>query len=360
MHLATLVGLFGCALAPMVSAPVRRHILDSTMKVMYWVGAGCAYVRARGVAGATILMYHSVPDARMARWIDPANAVPPSLFERQMRFLRSRRRVVSLSRLVARLREGVSPEPGTVVLTFDDGYRDNFEVAAPILRRYDLPATLYAPTGIVTRGESPWIDELYTTFHSRSAQRLELPGGDAAAFDLSHRGQALAAYSAVRSRLTQVTPGEREEILRDVRDQLRPSERPPRLTMTWEDLRHLVRDYPEIEIGGHTADHLDLGSTDGQTAQKQIDQCITDIKRELGFRPAHFAFPYSRWNLETRQMVIRSGFVSAVGAGTDYLISSSSDRFALPRIDPPRSMTLFRFHTSGAYPGLPKRLMGRA
>ena len=46
-------------------------------------------------------------------------------------------------------------------ITFDDGYRDNLTVAAPILEKYRLPATLFLATGYVERGETQWSDTLH-------------------------------------------------------------------------------------------------------------------------------------------------------------------------------------------------------
>src|SRR5687767_4834174 len=118
-------------------------------------------------AGAVILMYHSVAHDDAARFIEPSNRIAPRLFERQMAFLAARRRVVALSELVEEIASGKSPSAGTVCITFDDGYRDNLTVAAPILEKYRLPATLFLATGYVERAENQWSD----TLHSLSRDR---------------------------------------------------------------------------------------------------------------------------------------------------------------------------------------------
>jgi peptidoglycan/xylan/chitin deacetylase (PgdA/CDA1 family) len=146
---------------------LRRRIAHALQKAMHWSGAAAAYASMRAVSGATILLYHSVPGARVAEWIDPANSMPPDLFEAQMRYLSRRRRVISMDELVEAIAAHRKLVLGTVVITFDDGYRDNLEVAAPILERYRLPATLYLATGAISEGRL-WIDELYAMFCRRT------------------------------------------------------------------------------------------------------------------------------------------------------------------------------------------------
>ena len=82
--------------------------------------------------------------------------------------------------------------------------------------------------------------------------------------------------------------------------------------------------------------------------------------RELGGRPAHFAFPYNRSTERVRRLVQQAGLRSAVASGHCGPVDSRSDPFFLPRTAAPRSMTLLRFMTSGAYPGLPNSLIGRS
>jgi hypothetical protein len=86
--------------------------------------------------------------------------------------------------LVGAIERGERLAEGTVALTFDDGYRDALEVVAPILARYGLPAILYLPTGYVGRGETQWVDRLYTMFAARAHHRLELDGPLPTCFDL--------------------------------------------------------------------------------------------------------------------------------------------------------------------------------
>jgi len=78
-------------------------------------------------------------------------------FDRFCEFFRDNFDVISLDAFVSRLekRESVG---GALAITFDDGYLDNFEVAAPILKRYGLPATFFVTTRFIDSGAVPWWD----------------------------------------------------------------------------------------------------------------------------------------------------------------------------------------------------------
>ena len=301
---------------------LRSCARDAVGAAVHWSGAGRAFELATRPAGAIILMYHSVARDEQARFVEPPNRMPPALFDRQMAFLRDERRVVPLSRLVEDLVAGRSPAAGTVCITFDDGYRDNLSVAAPILEKYRLPATLFLATGYVERAEAQWSDRLH---------RLALPARE---------------RRRLHERLLEASHAERGRLL----DEFKIAEKSPRLMLDWDEARLLLRRYPLFEIGGHTRDHLDLTQHAGE-ARAQIDGCAADLRRELGVEPRHFSYPYERWCAATRRAVVAGGWDSALGTGTRARIGPATDRYAMPRVQAPRSMTQLRFKTSGAYPG---------
>ncbi len=90
---------------------------------------------------AAILMYHSVGQSYKE---DALLEVPLDIFEKQMKFLREHKyNVISLEKLAEMIEIGESVPPKTVVLTFDDGYEDNYTRVFPVLKKYNLPATIF-------------------------------------------------------------------------------------------------------------------------------------------------------------------------------------------------------------------------
>jgi peptidoglycan/xylan/chitin deacetylase (PgdA/CDA1 family) len=336
------------------SPPPRlaRRVLRRAEAALQWTGAAWAYTSARRPPAAAILNYHSVPGPDVAAWIDPDNAISPAQFEAQIRFLASRRRVVSLSELVRALERREPLRPGTVAITFDDGYRDFLTVAAPILERYRVPAIMFLPTGLVARAEAHWIDRLFTAFRWRTASLDSLK-------DIAPEGPGTSPlYPAIAGRLLAALPPERSALLGDVERRLAPARTMPRLTLNWDDVRELRDRFPMVEFGAHSVEHTDLSSCPAEIARWELTQAATDMEREISRRPEHLSFPYNRSSAQSRAAAIAAGYRSALANGSDPLVRPSSDRFALPRMEPPASMTMFRFMTGGAYPDLPRFLFG--
>lgn len=102
-----------------------------------------------------VLMYHRVGYPEGA---SPGLFVSPQVFERQMEFLRSHNyHVLPLSDVVARVKNGEKLPMNTVVITFDDGYLDNFTYAFPVLKKMDFPAAIFMITDNINR--TNWLSE---------------------------------------------------------------------------------------------------------------------------------------------------------------------------------------------------------
>lgn len=173
----------------------------------FWILSFGANLGARAV----ILMYHSIAD-RPGHF----NSVSPAVFREQMDYLKAKGfPVISLETLVSHLEKGELPE-GAVVITFDDGYRDNYTEALPVLRENGFPATVFVVTGRIgsnVRGseylshqelmnmQRADIDiEPHTKTHPRltdvsdSAAREEMVGSRTALEDILGKKKLLFAY----------------------------------------------------------------------------------------------------------------------------------------------------------------------
>lgn len=339
---------------------VRRQVHRRLQNLAYSTGAMrlSARLQGEGQRGAIILMYHSVAEGEARTFVDPRNHVPAAVFEQQAAFLAEHRTIVALSELTRMLARGEAPCPGTVAITFDDGYLDNLTTAAPILARYGLPATLYLATGYIDRAEMQWIDQVYTAFERRTANTI--PWNDSRGeqrFDLNRIAGRQQAYRAICKSLLTASAEERRGMLNMVRDVLMPTEQPPKLTMSWDDVRTLVSQNPAFEIGGHTCEHLDLTHGPVEQARSEFTGCMQRIQEETGRLPRHFSFPYGRTLPALRTMAREAGFHSACGGGgADPVVRAATDLYALPRVAAPGSMERFDLLTSSANTGFWRRL----
>lgn len=306
---------------------------------------------------AVILMYHSVSSESDRNWIDPDNDIPEEMFEKQMRYLHKNCKVVSMDHLCRCIRNNSPIEPRTVVITFDDGYRNNLGNAAKVLDRYQFPAIIYLATEYISRGEAQWIDELYSYFKFRTINTLELDGFGK--LDLSSKESAEEAYESLKLRLREFERGNRRLLLDRIKKKLRPSPIPTRLTLSWNELSEQLTEFSNITLGVHTQNHVNLTSLGPESIDNEINLSISDVLKNLGVEVKHFSYPYGRWNDIVRSRVEQASLYSAVTTEPVPAVTINSDVLSLPRIEVPRNMALFKYMVSGAYPGLSQLVFRR-
>jgi len=237
-----------------------------------------------------VLAYHRVtPDAEMPAVDYPAMHVSMASFTAQLRLLRRFYDIVPLADLTALL-DGTQPlRRHVAAVTFDDGYRDNFRHAFPILARENVPATFFLSVGFVDRGEPFWFDRLAVAARAWEAQpelrqALQLPAGLVAAFDApATRVERLRRAAAF---LKALPDGERRAVMDrfsglEVERNAAP--------MGWDEVR-AMRD-AGMGIGAHGTQHAILTRMDPSDAAHDIRTSVETIATRLGTQVAAFAYP---------------------------------------------------------------------
>jgi peptidoglycan/xylan/chitin deacetylase (PgdA/CDA1 family) len=335
---------------------IRRflHLLS------YQSGISSLYARLKQESVATILMYHSIPTEQETQWMDPYNCLSTKKFEKQMKFLAQHRQVISIEQLTQQLEKGEPIRRGTVVITFDDGYRNNLTIAAPILAKYNLPATIYLATGYIDTKQNQWIDTLYSAFRTASKHQLNLLSWEDKRlknWNLEESNQREQAYYDIADYLIEADTVQRQDLLNEIDQQLSPTAYPPRLTLTWDEVRQLQQQYANITLGVHTSNHLDLSTHSEKTAQ-EMELSIEHMATATGVRPKHLSFPYNRYNAQAQAQVVAAQLSSAVAVASDPVVRLETSCYALPRLAAPQSMLLLKSWTNGGFPDISQRLFG--
>ncbi|HEV8599586.1 MAG TPA: polysaccharide deacetylase family protein [Gemmatimonadales bacterium] len=150
---------------------------------------------------AVVVVFHRVDD----RYPDDAITLPVTRFTAMCRFFARRFEVISFGQLVTLL-EQRSPLRGQLAITFDDGYRDNHHVAAPILEQFGLPACFFVTSGFIESSEVPWWDQ-------RAGIASEWMSWDEVR-DLKRRGFEIGAHTMTHADLGRLSGEEaRREIV---------------------------------------------------------------------------------------------------------------------------------------------------
>jgi peptidoglycan/xylan/chitin deacetylase (PgdA/CDA1 family) len=285
-----------------------------------------------------ILLYHRIARPPLDPW---KICVSPENFDAQLAVLRRHADIVALHELPAAVRARDRGRP-VAAITFDDGYVDNLEHAAPALARRDAPATVFVATGSVDR-KTFWWDRLAWVLlrPDRLPDRLELALPDGA---LSWRNAGVRfggtldravrrrLHDSLWSRLRVLPDADRDGALNELAKwsgcDAEPADagRP----MDSHEVRRLAG-MQHMSVGAHSVSHTALPGLPREQKALEILDSIIDCERLTGTRPACFSYPHGRFDAESADLVRAAG-LSLACAGRQDLVWRGAPRYGLPRL----------------------------
>jgi O-antigen/teichoic acid export membrane protein/peptidoglycan/xylan/chitin deacetylase (PgdA/CDA1 family) len=305
-------------------------------------GLGAILARIPTWRGVLVLGYHRIGDAAGERQLLSATQED---FDRQLRFIARHFDVVSGDELPGALE---APRGRHVALTFDDGYRDNYEVAYPVLRANGLPAVFFLATGFLDRPQVAWWDEIAWMVRTSPRARLE-PNRWLSAplpFDPARREAAIQALVGVYQELPQPHA---ETFLHWLGGATASGRADPRQAastwMTWDMVREMRR--AGMAFGAHTVDHPVLARCSAERQQQEIAGSVARVRDELGEPCTLFSYPIGArdtFDERTRICVGDAGVAHAFSFYGGYQRSRRLDPLDIPRayVSPALSAARFR------------------
>lgn len=284
-------------------------------------------------APLSVLIFHRVlpaPDPLFPDEVDAAR------FDRVCGWIRQWFNVLPLDEAVQRLKVGQLPARA-MAITFDDGYRDNCELALPILKRHDLPATFFVATGFLDGGRM-WNDTIV-----ESLRRTELPtlsvddllGTGHGAMPVGDAVQRRQAIDRILPIVKYRPPAERLHIASELAARASVSALPDDLMMDGEQVVQLHR--AGMQIGAHTVNHPILARIGEPDVLQELMQSKADLEALTGSTVSLFAYPNGAPGTDFGEREVHAaracGFTAAVTTGWG-VACSDTDLYRLPRFTP--------------------------
>jgi peptidoglycan/xylan/chitin deacetylase (PgdA/CDA1 family) len=249
----------------------------------------------------TIIMYHGIiKDPLMVNdWC----FVNENSFSTQIEYLKEHFEIVSLSEAVERLRSGGIKRP-TAVITFDDGYQNNFGVAFPILHRERIPATIFLTTGLINTNDTVWYCRFNIALSQTRRLHIEWNGFK---FDLSTLDLRAKASATIQGSLKKLEYSQFVTTIRHILMQLGHDPDcsiemgSPFCMLDKKAIGDMVAS-GLIEFGAHTHHHAILSQLSDKERYNEIRQSIDTVYELTGRRCKCFAYPNGRaedYNIET-------------------------------------------------------------
>lgn len=258
------------------------------------------------------------------------NPTPPAVFEMQVRHLARYYNVLTAGEAARRVRDGTLPRRA-VCITFDDGYEDNYLIAFPILRKYNLKATVFVSTGPLETGAPLWHDRVFGAFALTNERTAQVDGSRIPLTTREERWAGAKRFVAAARRM-----GESERIatVGALCSELRVSDeqvwlRSPMLN--WKQVGDMVE--AGIEIGAHTVTHPILSLLPSEDQEREIRDSVDTPEKRVGVRPNVFAYPNGRAEDfdETTVGILKAQRLEAAYTTILGTNSANTDRYRLNR-----------------------------
>ena len=325
----------------------KRQLLAQTLDV-----TGCGWVLQHTLScrGLLVLNYHRIGSAAGQPFDWGLWSASEEQFDEQVRFVKQFD-VIGPPDLEQAFRD---QRGRYVMITFDDGYRDNYEAAFEILRAHGVGATFFLSTGFLDRPRISWWDEIAWMVHTSSVQRLDLGHRFPTSIDLGPAERENAIRTLLRH--SKNLPGEQTEAylteLADVTGRGRcPAAEADGMWMTWNMVREMHAG--GMWFGSHTVTHPILSRHNQEVQTFELRESRRRIHEELGIWVNSLSYPVggpTALNETTLECLKAEGYRWAFRYGNRYRAMDQIDPFQIPRVAVESESTAAEFRSLARLP----------
>jgi peptidoglycan/xylan/chitin deacetylase (PgdA/CDA1 family) len=316
-----------------LKARARRFVADAYYR--------SAHFKKRLRGKVVILTYHRVlTRADLDRqYVQPGMYVLADVFARHAQFLAEHFHVLSLAELFERWRSnGLDGGTRYCVITFDDGWLDNYVHAFPVLRALGLPATIFLPTRFIGTDEWFWPDRLAYLLERQREAASQGHG------DPTWAEQVERTISSWKMRDADSIERELAALARD----LGVSMSSERIVVNWDEVAEMGRH--GISFGSHSATHAILPGVRSERLHEEVDDSLHVLRERSDNCVPVFCYPNGSHTDEVVARVRKAGYMGAVTTAFGWETRAPVDLYRLPRISVHNDITdtlpLFAFHVS--------------
>ncbi len=298
----------------------------------------------------TILAYHRIfpPVNNDYPFLKDVMSASQEIFHEQVSFLKKHFSIINFYNLKELLESEKSLPPNLLILTFDDGYADNYDDMLPVLQDHNTTATVYVATEFIDDQKLFWVDRIAFKINKSEGEKLSLLDGKYS-FNIDKNNKKEVIYKVIN--ICSRIPDELfRVVICEIYSQLlkEPNSNEFNLAkpLSWNQVTSLSNS--GIEIGAHTVTH---GFLNNMTYSEQVFELKTSkekIEKEIGKPIVSAAYPAGMYNQETLKVTNELGFDFACNYKHAIAKFDNKIRYELPRIhiDDFVELPLFKAYTS--------------
>ncbi len=286
-------------------------------------------LRSRNNKKIIILMYHGITASHNPITNFDQKHIETARFEEQIIYLKKHYTIISLNYYIEWKNHTKSLPSNPVILTFDDAYKNNYTRLLSILKKHNVPATIFLPTANINQQEIGWYDTIAYCISQTKKKEVRIIGK---IYPLQNEKQKIAAVFEIKTKLP-FCVSERNKLLKKIihETEIDPKECTDEdlMFLTWKQCKEMLD--AGISFGSHTVNHPHLSALNEEEMQIEMEQSKKDIEKNLKNPCIFFSYPFGEHNIKARNMLKKTGYM--LGVTTTYgMNTKDTDSAALCRI----------------------------
>jgi peptidoglycan/xylan/chitin deacetylase (PgdA/CDA1 family) len=276
-------------------------------------------------------LFHRVSDEPDPLW----PPMPPKLFDKIVRHLKAYYSIVGLEEALEGKIDVQAKKRKLASIVFDDGFKDNLQYAAPILKKYAAPASFYVVTDCVENRVPTWTYVVDFLLQSTGKREITFPfewmGQDRRANFRTY--EDVAKYSAkLKLLMKRMSNSQRIKVYNFLKATFDDVEIPDDKMLSWSEVRQL--NSAGFSIGSHTATHPLLGKIEDDTElMGELRGSGDTLKENLGSFPKTISYPNGNYTKRVQEAAIKSGYQFGLTVRQQFHDLTSNDLMAITRLE---------------------------
>jgi len=279
-----------------------------------------------------IFLFHRISPVEIS-WCP---GMHPVFFEKVIKYLTKRFQIVSTEHDFEQEKSKMPGSKPFACITFDDGFKDNIEYAAPILRKYNCPASFYVVTDSIDNNTPTWIHLYNQAFDETGLSRLEIKSDyiieKSLDISLPSREARIDFGKTFFERIKKIPHQEHQLILQQIQKSFQDVKPLNNLMLTWSDINELKS--AGFGIGSHTKTHPYLSFQESDSfILDEFSESASRIHAMTGSRPQTIAYPAGDFDDRIKQLARQAGYQFGLAVTQKRYNLGQHDVMQIPRVD---------------------------
>lgn len=291
----------------------------------------------------TILCYHGVTIQKSYGIENYSRKhIPHAIFKKQLNIIKNSCQVISMDDIIDIYKNKINIKDNLTAITFDDGFKNNIEIALPILEEFNFGATLYITSGLIGTNKLFWVDQLENSINHYKKENLKIDlNGEIFDFKTKTKQNKIQALNKIKKYCKEANNNEKNRVV-DYVNQLCEGDRTNRTkvsnyeVMNWDDIKK-INQHKNFIIGGHSLRHDLFSKIETESQLKHdIETSIEVIQNKIANKITHYSYPEGQsihFNNKVIKILKENG-IKCCPTAIDGINDGTEDLFSLKRIMP--------------------------